>query len=116
MIEYVKLPSDATVEVDFRTADEVFIKQMSVKYAGTLLPQHSHKYDHTTLVAAGSVEIWVDGESIGTFAAPHPVLIAKGTKHLFKTLEDNTVLYCIHNLTHGPVVEVLEEHQIIGDV
>jgi quercetin dioxygenase-like cupin family protein len=104
------------VQVDFHTADQVFVKQMVVKRAGTFIPQHSHCYDHTTMVATGRVAVWVDGEPLGNFTAPAALLMRSGTKHLFETLEDNTTLYCIHNLSHGGAVQVLEEHELTGDL
>jgi hypothetical protein len=36
-------------------------------------------------------------------------------KHTFESLEDDTILYCIHNLMRSEIVELLEEHQIVGD-
>lgn len=100
-------------EVDISIADDIFVKQVHVPKAGTYLPQHSHKFDHTSLIAAGSVRVWTDGICMGVFEAPKPIFIAAGKKHLFCTMKDNTVIYCIHNVSRGEI-EVSEEHHLVG--
>lgn len=100
-------------EVSITIADDIFIKHYRIKKAGTYLPQHSHKYDHGTLVCHGSVRVWVDGRFKGVFHAPSAINIPAGTKHIFEVLEDNTTLACIHNASRSGEIEVLEEHQIV---
>lgn len=100
-------------EIDIALADDIFVKQIHVPKAHTYLPQHSHEYDHTTLLARGSVEVWLDEESLGVFFAPKPILILAGRKHLFCTLEDDTVIYCIHNVSRAGVIEVRDEHHLV---
>lgn len=100
--------------VEIHMADDIFIKQMLITKAGTYIPQHSHAYDHTSMLAVGSVRVWVDGIIKGDFKAPTGILIEKGTKHTFLSLEDNTIVYCIHNLMRSDAVEVLEEHHLVG--
>jgi len=99
-------------ETDTVTADGVFVKQISVRNAGTMLPQHSHLYDHTTLVAKGAVFVWKDGVLDKQYRAPAMLLIKAGVKHLFQTLTDDTVLYCVHNVLHPKVAEVLAKHDL----
>lgn len=84
--------------VEFHTADGVFIKQTHIRNHSTILPQHAHTHDHTTAVAAGSVFLWKDGKLDRQYAAPSMILIRAGVWHTFMTLEDDTVLYCIHRL------------------
>jgi len=115
MTEYQRLAVQP-VQLDFTTVDGVFVKQMVVRKAGTFIPQHSHCYDHSTLIATGRVSIWIDGEPTGNYSAPYMLVIKRGTKHLFETLEDNTTLYCIHNLSHSGAVEVMEQHELTGDL
>ncbi len=98
--------------VEIFTADKVFIKQMAVPKAGTLVPQHAHKYDHTSLLAVGSVIVSADGIS-QKHHAPYGIFIKAGVKHSFMTLEDNTIIYCIHSLHRGGHVAISEEHQIV---
>lgn len=101
-----------TFEVDTSTADGVFVKQITIPYEDTLVPQHSHLWDHTTLLAHGSMFVWKDGTLDKQYRAPAMLLIKAGVKHKFYTLTDNVVLYCIHNLHNKNVVDILEEHHL----
>ena len=80
------------------TADKVFIKQMLLPTKGMQISQHSHSYAHTTLIAAGSVELFRDGISVGIYKAPTMINIPAHEMHEFVALEDSTVGYCIHNI------------------
>lgn len=93
------------------SVDGVFIKQMLLKEQGTMVPQHAHVYDHTTMLAVGSVRVWVDGKLEGDFQAPHPLFIRSKVKHTFQSLEPNTLLYCIHRSRGGPIA-IHAEHQL----
>lgn len=97
---------------EWTTADEVFVKLHHFPAAGSLVPQHVHKYDHTTVVATGAVKVWEDYRDKGIVTAPATILIRAGTRHLFKTLEDNTTILCIHNAMRPDVAAVIEEHEI----
>lgn len=90
---------------EYTAADGVFFKEMRVAKAGTLIPQHSHAYDHTSYLVAGAVE--VEGQR---YDAPAPIYIPAGKKHMFLTLEDNTFVLCVHNVSRSGKVQVLEEH------
>lgn len=103
-------PDDA----EWTTTDNIFIKQMFLKKKGILVPQHSHEYDHTSLVASGSVRAWKDGVLLGDFCAPFILNIPARTKHKFLSLEDKTVVYCIHNVSHSGIVDIHEEHKLKG--
>lgn len=98
--------------VEIAIADEIFIKQMHVPFKDTLIPQHSHSYEHVSMLAAGRVDVWRDGSYWQAFIAPCAIVIAAGVKHTFRTLEDNTIIYCIHNITRTGEVEIAEEHQL----
>lgn len=100
-------------DVEFFTADGVFIKQMFIAKTGTVIPQHSHRYDHTSMLASGSVRVFEDGKLIGDRVAPAGVFIKAGVKHAFQSLEDKTVIYCIHRLHGTAEVEIAEEHQLV---
>jgi quercetin dioxygenase-like cupin family protein len=97
---------------DFQTADGVFIKQMVIPRSGTIVPQHSHVYDHTTMLAKGILKVEVAGELAVVHYAPAAIFIRAGVKHLLTSLEDDTIAYCIHNVSRNGSVEVQEEHQI----
>lgn len=110
--DFFVLPKeDQAIETDMLVADDVFAKSILVPKEDTYVPQHSHRYDHATLVAHGAVDVWVNGEYRGIFKAPEIIMIQAGTKHLFRTLEDDTVIVCIHNASRPDVAAVVEEHR-----
>jgi len=102
------------VEINILMADGIFAKQGLVRKAGTVIPQHSHKWDHATFLSAGAMRVFCDGRLIGDFSAPEGLTIAAGTKHTFVTLVDNTVFSCIHRIDRTGEIEIAEEHQIGG--
>jgi len=102
--------------VEWVMADGVFIKQMWMKKKGFMVPQHAHAYDHASMLAKGSVSLFKDGAFVSNLFAPKPVMIEKGVKHAFLSLEDDTLIFCIHNLHGADAVRILEEHQIIDEV
>jgi quercetin dioxygenase-like cupin family protein len=101
-------------EIDWTTADQVFIKQIHIRQKDVAIPQHSHAYDHTSMLAIGRVRLWKDGVAAGVYSAPVPIFIAAGVKHLFLTETDETLIFCIHNATRPDVARVLEEHDLMG--
>lgn len=90
------------------TADGVAIKQMIVEDAGSLVPQHSHAYDHTTLIASGAFRIWADTRLLGDFVAPSHVFIKAQTFHKLLSLVPHSVAYCIHNVARTGGIELAE--------
>ena len=102
-------------DIEFSTIDHVFIKVMKIAKAGTIIPQHSHVYDHASFLATGAVRVWRDGVAGEERHAPDMIEIKAGVKHAFHALEDKTVILCIHNTMRKEIVEILEEHQIVGD-
>lgn len=98
------------------SVDGVFIKQMYLEKVGTLIPQHAHRYPHTTMLARGKMRIWKEGVLLGDFEAPFPIYIEARVKHTLMSLEDNTLAYCIHNSSRTGTVEVHEEHQLCTSV
>lgn len=98
--------------IDVLLVDNIFVKSMEIDKAGHVVRQHSHLYDHVTMVAKGGLRVWANDKLIGDFYAPNYVLIPKDTKHKLVSLVDNTIAYCLHN-THGdsyPVV--IDEHAL----
>lgn len=96
---------------EYMAADGVFIKEMTIPFAGTCVPQHSHEYAHTSFVARGAVS--VEGK---VYAAPAPIFIPAHKKHRFVALVDDTLILCIHNVSRSGAVEVHEEHQLTAEV
>ena len=78
----------------------LFSRQMHFKNAGDLEHGHTHKFDHLTLLAAGSLRVTVKGNTTD-FKAPHMIYIKAEHEHELVALEDNTVAYCIHALRDG---------------
>lgn len=108
-IENIELP-----EVEWIVQDDIFIKQMFLRKAGIFVPQHSHKYDHASMLASGSIRVWCDDVLVGDFKAPHPISIKAGTKHTFQSLEPS-IVYCIHNISRQESVEIQSEHTHVSD-
>lgn len=94
------------------TADGIWIKQYRFPKAGSKIPQHAHVWDHTTLLAHGSVLVWKDGVFDRRYDAPSVIFIAAGVKHMFETIGPDTLVYCLHNARHPEVAAVLAEHEL----
>lgn len=97
---------------EFHGTDDIFIKQMFLPKSGMVVPQHAHAFDHYTLLASGSMQVWADGVKHGDYVAPSSIFIKAGIKHLLISRQDNTVAYCIHNLHGKDAVEVVETHEL----
>ena len=100
--------------VTHRRADGVEVVQIEIPDAGTLTPQHSHAYEHMTFLARGTVRVSRDGAEPREYRAPDAITIPARAKHLFETLTPSVLLLCIHNTARAGVIEVVEEHQIVG--
>lgn len=84
-------------ELSMAMVSNVWCKQMHFKNAGDFMEGHTHTHDHLTLLAHGSVEVDIDGNT-QNFSAPHMIFISKGKRHHLKALEPGTVAYCVHAL------------------
>jgi quercetin dioxygenase-like cupin family protein len=113
MVELVRA-AEQPYGVEIHTSDGVFIKQMTIPKAGTIVPQHVHSYSHASMLAVGSVRVWKNGVLAAVEKAPKAIEIEAGVAHTFQSLEDNTILYCIHNISRTGEVEIEREHQIVG--
>jgi quercetin dioxygenase-like cupin family protein len=80
-----------------------WVKQMIFENAGDVHAGHSHSFDHQTLLAKGSVEVWANGKPT-TFVAPTIIYIKAGIQHGMIAQEAETVIYCIHPLRDGDQV------------
>ncbi len=110
---FVRAPQQPTDTMIFE-AEGLWVKQIAVGKAHTYLPQHAHVLSHLTLVAAGAVNVWVDGNWDARYDAPAGVYIKAGAKHTFETLVEGTVLYCVHALTTPEALKILAEHDLLG--
>jgi quercetin dioxygenase-like cupin family protein len=80
-----------------------WVKQMIFEHKGNVHAGHSHSFDHQTLLAKGSVEVWANGKPT-VFIAPTIIYIKAGIQHGMIAKEDGTVIYCIHPLRNGDQV------------
>lgn len=71
----------------------VYAKETSVP-AGFVLVQHKHAHDHLSILAAGTVELLVDGAR-SELTGPACVTIRAGKHHGIKALTDVS-WFCIH--------------------
>ena len=102
--------------IEFHLADDIFIRSGYFKESGTIIPQHSHEYDHTSFIATGSIDAWCEGEYLGEYKSPCGFFIKKHTKHTFVTLEPNTTIMCIHNISRNGMIEIHDLHELtIGE-
>lgn len=93
--------------IEITMTDGVFVKLMGIPRAEMYVSQHTHTYDHSSFVAKGSVMVWVGDDTEGTvFHARQAILIKAHTAHLFMSLEDDTQVYCIHNISRTGEVDV----------
>jgi quercetin dioxygenase-like cupin family protein len=98
---------------DIAMTEGLFVRSHLIPRAGSRVPQHIHKTDHVTVIAAGAVEVWVNDEQAEALTAPQSRVIRAGQKHLFVTLYDNTVLLCVHRVGPDGLPEITAEHQIV---
>lgn len=97
-------------EIDIKTIDGMFIKQIFVPKAKTLISMHSHVYGHSTLLARGSMLVWGLEPGVKKFSAPIIIYIPAAAKHEYQTLEDETLIYCLHNLHGAEAVALLTQN------
>jgi len=96
---------------DIILVSNLWVKQMHFEESGDLMQGHSHKFDHPTLVAHGSVRVTVEGVET-VFYAPHIVFIAKDKQHEIVALEPNTVAYCIHPIRGEREEDIVGHNQV----
>jgi quercetin dioxygenase-like cupin family protein len=101
------------IETMIYEADGLWVKQIVVKGAHVYLPQHAHLLSHLTLLTKGSLNVWIGDHWDARHEAPCGIYIAAGVKHLFETLEDSTILFCVHSLATAEALKILAEHEIV---
>lgn len=88
----------------------LWTRQMLFVKAGDKNEGHVHNYDHTTLLAHGSVRVHVNG-AVTEYKAPYMICIKKGASHYIEALEDGTVAYCVHALRDKDTEEIIDPEQ-----
>lgn len=110
----VRLPdNEQPIETKFEMVDGIASVLTQIRKAGTYVPQHSHEYAHISALVSGKVDVWKDDVFLGSFASPHQIVIEAHARHLFRAMEDNTTILCIHNVSRSGEIEIFEEHQIV---
>jgi quercetin dioxygenase-like cupin family protein len=71
----------------------VYAKETSIP-AGVELTQHRHQFDHLSVLAAGEVDLAVEGE-VRRLAGPVCVLVKAGQVHKVTAITP-AVWYCVH--------------------
>jgi hypothetical protein len=84
--------------VEFAEVDDMWVRAYTIPKSQSVISQHVHTHDHITLLSHGAVECWRDGERQGEYHAPAVIRIPAGSKHAFRSLTDDVVLCCLHNL------------------
>jgi len=96
-------------EISLGIVHNVWTRQMHFLKKGDHETQHTHQFDHTTLLAKGSLEVVVNGKST-IFKSPHMIFISKDHDHSMTALEDDTVAYCIHAMTAHDGINEYTKH------
>lgn len=101
-------------EVKLGIVANLFSRQMHFKNKGDVEHGHTHQFDHLTLLAAGHLQVTVEGQ-VSEFTAPHMIYIKKDKKHELVALEANTVAYCIHALRLGNEINDIVDPSMIPE-
>jgi hypothetical protein len=91
-------------EITLGCVSNLWSRMMFFRSVGDIEYGHTHQFDHMTLLAAGALQVTVNGQAT-EFKAPHMILIRQGKSHELVALEDNTVAFCIHAMRTGDRVE-----------
>jgi len=90
----------------------VWIRQLEFEHAGDIKEEHTHPFDHQTLIAKGKFDVTVDGQTT-TFSAPQIVYVKKGLVHTFKCVSSDGLAYCIHPIRDGDeVTDIISDDQM----
>lgn len=91
-------------KTEMAIADNVLVYMHYFLKKGEEMGDHSHVFDHITLLARGSVNMVHDNGS-KEYHAPALIITPKGIKHRFTALEDQCLLCCIHAIRDGDDVD-----------
>jgi quercetin dioxygenase-like cupin family protein len=100
------------LSTEIKMLDGIFVKSMVIQRAGDTVPQHSHVYDHISVLIRGSVRVWRDDLDCGEYQAPAGLTIKAFSKHRFMALEDDTAVLCVHDIGTAESVAVADEHHL----
>lgn len=103
---YIREPRQTEIgpEIEITCCSNVYIRRMIFKQAGITELGHTHRYDHLSYLSSGSVEMQIYDQEKDemtppkVYKAPATIFVAKELVHQITSLEDNTVVSCIHAL------------------
>lgn len=72
--------------------------------AGTLVTSKIHKTEHPFIISKGVVSVWIEGEGVKTFHAPHSGVTKPGTRRVLYVHED-----CVWATFHPTTEKDLEK-------
>lgn len=102
---------DQPLQTDITMCRGLFVKH-AVFAAGSYIPQHSHEYEHLSVVAAGGVRVWRDGALLGDYRAPAGIVIEARAEHMFLALEPGTAVLCVHRVDDDGEPAIHAEHRV----
>lgn len=85
-----------TTEATLTIFAGVFCKLWHIPAAQTMLQQHTHDYDHLTILTAGRIRVFYGGVSDAVHEAPALIKVTANTPHSFLSLTDGVTLACVH--------------------
>jgi quercetin dioxygenase-like cupin family protein len=85
--------SNELLQVQHYFAAGLYAKQMTIN-VGTCVKGHVHLFDHMSILAKGSVMVYLDGDAT-RYDAPAVVTIKQGKCHSIHPITDS-VWYCLH--------------------
>lgn len=88
-----ELFDDAGGKIAHHFGGGVYAKETIIP-AGVMLKQHSHTYDHLSILASGKAAVF-DGESVKEYTGPACITIKAGIPHSVLAATD-LVWFCIH--------------------
>ncbi|HEV2097706.1 MAG TPA: hypothetical protein VGR45_02135 [Stellaceae bacterium] len=99
--------------VEIREADGIYLRQITIPQAGSLIPQHAHKYDHLTMLVKGEIYV-AYADQCEWHKAPAAIHIRKDTKHTFLSVTNDVEIWCVHNLRNSQDPEIVEEYNLVA--
>lgn len=99
-----KYISENSPDIRISCISNVYTRMMHFKEKNTIELGHKHFYDHSMLLAKGRASVRIYDQQNDKFepdvefTAPATIFIKKGLVHQIESLEDDTVVYCIHAL------------------
>lgn len=91
-------PVDAVPTIKIVEVGGLYFRSAIFAESGTIIPQHVHDHDHVTFIGSGRFRGWKDGEWIGDRSAGEVFHIQAGASHLFMSLEEHSMLTCVHTI------------------